>query len=199
MNLNDYTNHSGGAEGADLSWDEIGKKHGFETHIHWRPEHLTNLTPEGRRDMIRAFSEASKFLGRPSIFRNMEFAQRNWFQAHHAEAIYAIARIIAPGDYDGTPLVHFKNETDHENVSGGTAWACAMGILMGKPVYVFNMKDNFWYIWEPENGKFAVHEQTPTLTESYAGIGSRTITKMGLLAIDSVYKKTKEQCLMIIE
>lgn len=195
MELKDFTNHSGGAEGADRAWDIIGRKYGFETHIHWRPEHLGNLTPEGRQNMIRDFHNAAKYLGRPSIFRNMELAQRNWFQVHHSEAIYAVARIIAPGDYDGTPTVHFKNETDHENVSGGTGWAVAMAILAGKPVYVFNMFDSQWYTWEPVNGVFILYGGTPTLTEAYAGIGSRAINKMGLAAIEEVYKKTKEKCL----
>src|ERR1044072_8616044 len=172
IDIKDYTNHSGGAEGADMTWDSIGRRYGFDNHVHWRPEHLSNMTPEGRAQMIRDFNQAAQYLGRPSIFRHMEFAQRNWFQVHHSDAVFAIARIITPGDYDGTPTVHYKNETNHDNVSGGTGWACAMAILAGKPVYVFNMTDSQWHIWEPINGCFILYGGTPTLTESYAGIRS---------------------------
>lgn len=196
IDIKDFTNHSGGAEGADMTWDKMGRKHGFENHIHWRPEHLSNLTPEGHRDMIRAFTDAAKALGRPTVFRGVELAQRNWLQAHHAYAIYAVARIINPGEFDGTPTRHFKNNTGKQVVSGGTGWAVEMAIQMNKTVYVFNMNDNQWYVWNYHNKEFWP-TFIPYLTESYAGIGSRNLTKMGEKAIEEVYLKTKMECLTL--
>lgn len=189
MELKDFTNHSGGCQGSDMAWDEIGRRYGFENHIHWRPEHLKNLTPEGHRNMLRDFNKAAEYLGRPTIFKGVELAQRDWLQAFHSDAVFAIARIIAPGEYDGTPTKHFRNNTDHENVSGGSAWACTVAMQMNKPIYVFDMNKGIWMMWSFSGGEFRLID-TPILTECYAGIGSRNITTAGKAAIESVYKKT---------
>lgn len=192
MNPIDYTNHSGGAEGADLEWEAIGRKHGFETHIHWRPEHLNNLTPEGRKDMLRAYMNAAKVLARPEIFRGMELCQRNWIPTYHAEAIYAISYIVQPGQIDTRGR---ENKSGKEVVAGGTGWTVEMAIQMGKPVWIFDMQDNQFYQWVSD--KFVLFTGTPILTETYSGIGARSITNIGKLAIEAVYKKTKEQCLIL--
>ena len=189
----DYSNHSGGAQGADMTWDEIGKKYGFETHIHWRPEHLSILDSEGHNNMLRAYIKAAEALKRPHIFKYMEYCQRNWFQAHHSEAVFAISYIIAPGDKDKN---NRKNETDRETVAGGTGWAVEMAIQMGKPVNVFDMNKNKWYHWGYASQTFVEWPETPWLTETYAGIGARVLTKQGREAIEEVYKKTLQLCSM---
>lgn len=186
MNPKDYTNHSGGAKGADMMWDEIGRKYGVTNHIHWRPEHLNNMTLEGRSEMLDCFMRSAIALERPIVFRGVELCQRNWFQVHHSEAIYAVSYIISPGEVD---FKGFENKTGKEIVFGGTGWAVEMAIQMGKPVHVYNMGDNSWYWWQDDAQEFR-EIPTPDLTTSFAGIGSKLLTPEGIQAIKNVYIKT---------
>lgn len=183
-----YTNHSGGARGADYEWKVKGGPYGVKT-IDWRPEHLTNLTPEGREKMQKDFQKAAMALKRPQIFKGMELAQRNWLPAHHAKAIYAIGYIILPGDED---YKGFVNDTEKEIVAGGTGWIVEMAIQMRKSVYVYDMQFDRWCIWRNDLNRFDAFAEgvSPTLVETFSGVGSRIITPRGISAIEDVYKKT---------
>lgn len=194
LTIEDFTNHSGGADGADKTWDEIGRKHGFVNHIHWRPEHLNNLTPEGHQSMLEAYINTAKALHRPELFKGTALCQRNWIPTHHAESIYAISYILAPGQKD---TLGRENKAPKEVVAGGTGWAVEMAIQMGKPVYVYDMgregTEN-WYIWNKDEGRFWP-TFTPILTEIYSGIGARSLTPAGKRAIEETYKHTIVRCL----
>lgn len=178
-----YTNHSGGAAGADKEWKDQGHLYGVKT-IDWRPEHLDSMFPAGRQKTLESVWKAAEALKRPKNFKGIELVQRNWFQAYHAQAIYAVAHITPPGgmDYKG-----FTNETGKEIVAGGTGWAVEMAIQMSKPVYVFDMGTNVWHMWKEIT---FVWVETPVLTETFAGIGSRLLSPQGIQAISDVYKKT---------
>lgn len=181
-----YINHSGGALGADREWKDQGHFYGVKT-IDWRPYHVKAMSTEGYHQMLNAVESAAKALGRPSQFKGVELVQRNWFQAHHAQAIYAVSYIVPPGEED---FKGFVNETGKEIVVGGTGWAVEIGIQMGKPVYVYNMAENCWRKWMPSFNKFFAHEGSPILSKIFAGIGSRLLTPQGIQAIKDVYKKT---------
>jgi hypothetical protein len=169
-----------------MEWDRIGRLHGFNNHKHYRPSDLKAMEQVHRTSMEAAIFAAAKALGRPTVeFPGKDFVRRNWFQAVNADAIYAISRIVGKGDLDKG----FPNNSGKQIVSGGTAWACEMAIQMGKPVFVFNMKDNQWYEW---NETMFVECNTPILTEKYAGIGSREIDQEAKKAIEDVYIKTLE-------
>jgi len=180
-----YINHSGGAKGADETWKELGKPHRVKT-IDWRPHHVKAMSTEGYHNMLNAVKAAADALKRPHEFKGVELVHRNWFPAHHAQAIYAVSHIIAPGrtDFKG-----FENNTGKEIVAGGTGWAVEMGIQMEKPVYVYDMTTDLWMVWSQSGNEFRLID-TPTLTEVFAGIGSRFLTPEGYFAIEDVYKKT---------
>jgi hypothetical protein len=56
-----------------------------------------------------------------------------------------------------------------------------MAIDNNKPVHLFNQLDNKWYMMFSENGvNKAVVEETPSLTQDFAGIGTREITESGI-------------------
>lgn len=187
MDPSKYTNHTGGARGADITWDRIGRRYGVIHHVHWRPSDLETL-PEGMIEKAHAAVEsAAKALGRPSQFKGIELVQRNWLQVHYSEAIYAVSYIVQPGNKD---FKGFINDTGKEVVSGGTGWAVEMAIQAGKPVYVFDMGTDQWYSWDPINARFALWAGVPELTENFAGIGSRHLTPSGVAAIENAYKKT---------
>lgn len=174
--MNNFTNHSGGAIGSDSYWDLIGREYGFNNHIHYwylkpnpksLPEH--EITEEQYLEGVEMVHQANKTLKRQNIERFMNLLARNWMQVKNSENIYAIGYI--------------KNNI----VQGGTGWAIQMAIDNKKDVYVFNQDKDKWYYW---NGKFEVCN-TPVLSESYAGIGTRDIKKNGINAIYNVYKRTR--------
>jgi hypothetical protein len=105
--LEGFTNHSGGAIGADTAWDNIGKefgltpeqnKHyyfeGYKTTIGNTPISI-NLKNEADEKLIAA----NKTLGR-KFPTSKEYVnnllRRNWWQVKNADAIFAIAS-ITPG------------------------------------------------------------------------------------------------------
>lgn len=181
-----YTNHSGGAEGADMAWDKIGREFGVENHNHYRPSDLAGLNTEDRSQLEKDVTNAAKGLGRPtSEFRGKDLVRRNWLQVRGADSIYAVSRIVNPGEMDKG----FQNTSGKQVVGGGTGWAVEMAIQKGKPVFVFDTKTKDWYTWDLWQNKF-VPSSTPILTYNFAGIGSREMTPEGLQAIRDVYKLT---------
>ena len=83
-----------------------------------------------------------------------------------------------------------KNDTrlaSHVAVTGGTGYAVEMAIQAGKPVYVFDQKRLQWY--KNIDGNWSKSD-TPTLTNNFAGIGTREINEYGRQAIEDVYRVT---------
>lgn len=188
MKPKDYTNHSGGAEGADMKWDEIGRRYGVIDHVHWRPKDLEGLPDERINQMKADVKAAALVLKRPyEGFRGIELVYRNWLQVRYSHAIYAIAHIVPPGEID---FKGFENKTGKEIVAGGTGWAVEMAIQKRMPVYVFDMTRNCWYQWKYPFNQFFAHEGAVILTKNFAGIGSRLLTPQGVQAIEDVYIKT---------
>lgn len=191
MDIKDFTNHSGGCPGSDMKWDKIGRMYGFENHVHWRPDHLNGMDREQKVLMLACFYSAADTLKRPRLFRGVELCQRNWFQAYYSSGVYAISYILENGEKD---LQGRKNNSGKQVVAGGTGWTVEMAIQMHKPVFVFDMNKNFWFLWDDENGFVSIPKDlTPILTQDYAGIGSRNPTASGIKAIEQVYKKTTDK------
>jgi len=180
-----YTNYSGGAQGADLMWDQIGREFGVVEHIHYRPEDYHKSSQQTKVKIEEAVVKAAKVLGRPSKFKGDDLVKRNWFQVNGADAIFAISRIVEPNGTDKG----FINNSGKQVVSGGTGWAVEMAIQQGKPVHVFDMITNKWYTWNISQNKFVI-EDIPLLTRNFAGIGSRELTEQGMEAIRQVYQKS---------
>lgn len=186
--LNSFTCHTGGAIGADNYWKHIGKENGVKV-IDWRPHHLGSMTEEGKSQMLIDVKSAADVLKRPWNFKGNELVQRNWFIPHHSVAIYAIGKIVEPGEED---FKGFENKTGKQIVAGGTGWAVEMAIQKEKPVFVFCMKENKWMLWLQHAGYFSPINDIPILTQSFGGIGSRVIGSAGVKAIEDVYRKTRE-------
>lgn len=186
MNPLDYTNHSGGAPGSDKMWDQMGREFGVIKHLHYRPIHVGNASPEIQAEIRRATNAAAEVLKRPTTFKGIDLVWRNWFQAENAEAIYAIAQIVKPG---GEDFKGFVNKCDKEIVAGGTGWAVEMAIQKDKRVYVFDKARNAWYAWSKAMNQF-IEVYTPTLTKEFAGIGSRELTPQCVVGMRDVYTKT---------
>lgn len=189
MEPKDFINHSGGCVGSDLQWEKIGRIYGFNSHTHWRPKHLLELSKEDKVNMLASFYKAADALVRPRDFKGKELCQRNWIPTKNANGIYAISYILHPGQKD---LQGRVNRAWKEAVAGGTGWAVEMAIQMEKPVFVFDMNLNLWFYWHHDDNKFVPLEKdkAPSLTQIFSGIGSRNPTPRGIKAIRDVYART---------
>ena len=184
-----YTNHSGGAIGADSMFDKIGKEFGQIMHNHYyygekTPLGNVRLTEAQFLEGIEEMNKAAKILGKnPKRKETIAKLARNWFQVKNSDTIIAIAPI----------------DDSLKFVKGGTGWAVAMAQANAntrpRNINVFNTKDNTWYIWNEKPSVMSfVKTAAPTLTKDFAGIGSRqdngTMTPESIQAIRDVYEKT---------
>jgi len=177
----EYTNHSGGAIGADSAWDSIGREFGVTDHRHY---YYGSKTPKGNVELTKAqldegiaeMRKAAVVLDKnPQKATTVNLLARNWFQVKNSDQVVAIAPI----------------DDNKKFVEGGTGWAVAMAQANNKETHVFNLKDNSWYTW---NGNTFVASQVPLLSKNFAGIGSRQdygkMTEESLQAIYDVYENT---------
>ena len=175
-----FVNHSGGAQGADSAWDDIGQEFGVESnHYHmggkWHP--TENATEAGHRhthDVVRTPEEHaeidaqlehvgnvlqnSRWPDKEGVARN--YFRRNVEQVKQSDAIFAIGKLTS----------------DQSQVAGGTGWAVeyAKQFDSDKPIHVYDLDSQSWKMWDAESKTFITNpEGTPTLTPNFAGIGSR--------------------------
>jgi hypothetical protein len=178
--LTNYTNHSGGARGADSEWDNIGKEFGMVTNKHYYWDGFP--TPRGNVPLTKAqllladplLKQANVILKRRFPTKNEyvnNLLRRNYYQVINSEAIFAIGTIT------------------NGLVDGGTGWAFAMGVVLGKPIFCYDQITNKWYEWSYNFRSQGFKEcGIPILTVHFAGIGSREINKDGVKAIRQVYE-----------
>lgn len=183
-----YTNHSGGCEGADMAWELAGEPYdvhtiaySFKGHKQYgkHPYVMTNEElGEGWASVLRA----DQTLNRNVLNLRSDYVRqllcRNWFQVKHADTVFAVGKFA-------------KN---CNSVAGGTGWAVQMAIDISKPVFFFDQKSCGWYKYLGEVNEMRldrfVAAGPPTLTEQFAGIGTRELSDDGLQAILDCYTHT---------
>lgn len=186
-----YTCHTGGAKGADIAWESIGKKFGvksiaysFDGHRCWSPSRFiltNNELMDGWSRALTCSTKMKRYIEKVPMYVR-QLISRDWFQVKNSESILAIGRIVKPGEIGSK----YKNTSNMEVVDGGTGYAVCMAIeFMNIPVYVFDQDKEKWFKWNDKS--FEEIDYIPKLTENFAGIGSREINQEGLKAIQSVY------------
>jgi hypothetical protein len=163
-----YAMHSGGANGADTVWGDAFEQATGVAPSHYYVEGVK--TPRGNAMLTQAqvaeaephVRAAAGFLGKraPSKPQPKALIYRNWFQVKNSKGVYAVV--------SGHPAEASKRS--------GTGWAIAMAIETKKPVFVFDQVSGKWYTWQ--RGVWATTKR-PTLTNNFAGIGTRKITAAG--------------------
>ena len=169
-NPQDYTMNSGGAYGGDTYWDVIGRQFGLTNINHFRPADNQRLSKTLRDRNVKPFSithEQSNY-AREQIKQltgmdlpydvGGELLARNFYQVDKSDGVFAIANITS----------------SYKAVQGGTNMAVQVGIKQGKPVHVYDLNTERWYQYNQSTGRFEV-EDTPVLTKSFAGVGTRNI------------------------
>lgn len=169
-NPQDYTMNSGGAYGGDTYWDVIGRQFGLTKINHFRPIDNQNMSKTLRDRNVKPFSitheqsnyareQIKQLTGRELPYTLAgELLARDFYQVDKSDGVFAIANITS----------------SQRAVEGGTNMAVQVGIKQGKPVHVYDLNTESWYQYNQSTGKFEV-EDTPVLTKSFAGVGTRNI------------------------
>ena len=169
-NPQDYTMNSGGAYGGDTYWDIIGRSFGLTKINHFRPADNQNMSKTLRDRNVKPLSityeqsnyareQIKQMIGRelPHTLAG-ELLARDFYQVDKSDGVFAIANITS----------------SQKSVEGGTNMAVQIGIKQSKPVHVYDLNTESWYQYNQSTGKFDV-EDTPILTKSFAGVGTRNI------------------------
>lgn len=169
-NPQDYTMNSGGAYGGDTYWDVIGRQFGLTKINHFRPIDNQNMSKTLRDKNVKPFPitheqsnyarEYIKQLTGREIHQDLagELLARDFYQVDKSDGVFAVANITS----------------SQKAVEGGTNMAVQIGIKQGKPVHVYDLNTESWYQYNQSTGRFEV-EDTPVLTKSFAGVGTRNI------------------------
>lgn len=169
-NPQNYTMNSGGAYGGDTYWDVIGRQFGLTNINHFRPADNQRLSKTLRDRNVKPFSitheqsnyareQIKQLTGRELPYDvGGELLARNFYQVDKSDGVFAIANITS----------------SYKAVQGDTNMAVQVGIKQGKPVHVYDLNTENWYQYNQSTGRFEV-EDTPVLTKSFAGVGTRNI------------------------
>lgn len=169
-NPQDYTMNSGGAYGGDTYWDVIGRQFGLTNINHFRPADNQRLSKTLSDRNVKPFSitheqsnyareQIKQLTGRELPYDiGGELLARDFYQVDKSDGVFAIANITS----------------SQKAVQGGTNMAVQVGIKQGKPVHVYDLNTESWYQYNQSTGRFEV-EDTPVLTKSFAGVGTRNI------------------------
>lgn len=169
-NPQNYTMNSGGAYGGDTYWDVIGRQFGLTNINHFRPADNQRLSKTLRDRNVKPFSitheqsnyareQIKQLTGRDLPYNiGGELLARDFYQVDKSDGVFAIANITS----------------SQKAVQGGTNMAVQVGIKQGKPVHVYDLNTESWYQYNQSTGRFEV-EDTPVLTKSFAGVGTRNI------------------------
>lgn len=170
-----------------MAWETAGLPYGVKTIAYSFDGHRQYsanphiLTMQELTVGWEACKKASWTLGRRidqhSSTYTRKLLSRNWFQVKHADAIFAIGTLVKGKDH---------------LVNGGTGWAVQMAVDNNKPVYLFEQDIKQWCMFDYFTKCFIRYpsDNPPTLTQHFAGIGTRAITDDGLQAILHVYEET---------
>ena len=191
---------SGGSEGADRAWAKSADKlnipiFNFTFDKHQAQAMLNKGLPRKLEatqleDANRQVTLSSLSLNRP--IENMSqyvlnLVRRNWHTVKDVNTVYAVA-----------PLIR-KGAQSMKAVDGGTGWGVDMAIRNNKEVYIFDNSNkarhqgaisNKWYKYNRGLERFEeIQGMPPKPPKTWAGIGSREISKTGEKAIDSFLNK----------
>jgi energy-coupling factor transporter ATP-binding protein EcfA2 len=168
-----FTNHSGGANGADTIWDTVGREFGVTNHNHYRDENNSTLSKKLKDAGVKAVTLTAAALNKARDTVNSllgtnhkddlagNLQARNYYQVANSDGVFAIGSL--------TP--------NKKGVTGGTNTAIQLAIKLTdkiRPVYVWDTNTQRWYEFNRTKGVFQA-TTTPTLTKEFAGIGTRDI------------------------
>lgn len=194
IDINNIICHSGGADGSDSYWENIGEKYGVKTKAYsyktkyHNSKNKIEISESDYKEGIDEINKANKTLNRYGINKYMNLLARNWPQVKYSKQIFGIGDIVNPGEKSRKG---YYSKSKYQTVDGGTGYAFMMGINNMKECFVYDQNLLKWFRWSYNSMSFIELKETPKInTENFAGIGTREITIDGIKAIEEVYSKT---------
>lgn len=190
--------HSGGAIGADRAWavaaDQLGietKAHSFKDHIKstdWanapKLEERVIHTQEEFKNITNLVKKAGNAIyGKSNVGYTSEAGQlvhRNAFQVINSEAVICVTEGLK------------KLPNGEFTVGGrGTPWAAEIAKQLKKPLYNYSQSDEAWLQFNYETREWDYIDMPPKFN-TFAGVGSRTLTSKGKQAISDYLQQFKK-------
>ena len=182
-----YKGGSGAAEGADTLFSTIGERYGVDFAHYSFKGHTGSKKAVGERVILTdaQLSEANDLVSKAMTRLNkplgskyvQNLIRRNYFQVVNSEGVFAIGEIVRkdPKKDKSGKVVKGQDPTPKDEVKGGTGWAIAMAKeLGGREIHVWDVKSKKWNKWNRKKKRWEI-EETPKLTNDFAGIGSRGV------------------------
>lgn len=167
--LKEYTNHTGGAYGADTYGCLAGMYCGFENHNHYTSYDNRKVSKKLRDKGIEPFvlgefvmrqnrHRVNKLLGKSyqdNLLDNLQ--ARNYHQVVNSDGVFCFSKV-----------------TGDSSVSGGTNTALQLAIKMDVDAYVYDIDKFIWLKYNTGIEKLEPCEP-PVLPKDYSIVGSRDI------------------------
>ena len=157
IDLSKITCHSGGAEGSDTYWETIGEEFGVRTRAYsYKTKYHTStnkieISEDDYTEGISKIKKANSNLNRYGIDKFMNLLARNWAQVKYSSQVFAIGRIINPGQKSGKG---YYCKSKYQTVDGGSGYAVQMAIDSLKDVYVYDQVQSKWFKWSHNSISF---------------------------------------------
>jgi len=172
---------SGGCKGAEAAFGACAEKWGMRE---------INYAFEGNKSLVRdrgvrvlteeelsrgefSLVYVSKRLNRPltKVPHIRKVLQTIWHQVTNAKQVFAVGVI-----------------QDDDTVRGGTGWGAELCRLWKKPILVFDQEKKAWFRWSGTAWEIA--KQPVVTKESFAGIGTQTLSDAGRAAIEDLFLRS---------
>lgn len=173
-----FTLISGGAIGADATFEQLAETNGHNVII-YRPEEMSKLETE-QYDSFLVYIN-NKYLSRiyPSSNEYVnKLLRRDAMVGLNVDILYAVSTLDENG-----------------RIKGGTAWACYSFISKFYngfiPLFLFDQDKNQWFQVEVKEDTINYHPaNSPKVPPGlkYGGIGTRELNDNGIKAIRELYK-----------
>lgn len=170
--------HSGGALGADTDWHLTADRFGLDKYNHYMAQsYVGSVSKDLKNRKIKATPIKDELIKDTILTMNLltgtrlsttdetgkldyisALKARNMFQVFNSKSVYAVV-----------------TRSYGDSVSGGTNGAVQLGIIMGKPVYVYDVIEDQWYSYH-NKGRTPI-DSPPTIEGHFAGVGTRDIAK----------------------
>lgn len=176
--------YSGGAQGADVYFEELALRYqcdvihySYKTSYHNRPFKY-ELSVEEFREGLEQLPQVSNQLKRFNYKPYVNLLARNYFQIKKSQQVFAVG--ILEKDESGSLC----------RVKGGTGWTIQMAINAQREIYVFDQKLGEWFCWNHQLRKFTKCELPKITTTHFTGVGTRNINLFGIQAITALFENS---------
>lgn len=173
------TLNTGGALGADEYFANESSHLGFTVKIHSFEGHTTHGKGEVLIHSQEELELADEYLAKAAQFLKRSFPsknkyvtnllRRNYFIIKDVECVYAVGNLL-----------------DEYRCDGGTGWGTELSRQLDKTLFLFNLKDGVWYTSTQNTNYWPLACSVPKLELSFAGIGTRKLSKIGKQAIKNL-------------